>query len=55
MFWYVDWFVREWSQHERFPQEHSPSYERLHDLAYFLFFGESPYESPSALDAPLEP
>ena len=57
-FWYVDWFVREWSTHPSFPREHEQTYyeaayERLHDLAYFLFVGESPYDDPSALETPV--
>jgi hypothetical protein len=45
-FWYLDWFVKDWSMHESFPREHDESYyeaayERLHDLAYWLFVGES--------------
>ncbi len=54
-FCYVSWFVRDWSTHESFPREHPPpyyddAYQRLHDLAYWLFTGTSPYESEDAFD-----
>lgn len=55
-FWYLGWFVRDWSSHPHFPRPHgeayySAAYERLHDLAWWLFFGESPYLKR----APLKP
>ncbi|HET7459682.1 MAG TPA: hypothetical protein VFJ82_00485 [Longimicrobium sp.] len=48
-FWYMDWFVRDWSTHPSFPREHSGEYYEaawllLHDLANWLFIGDSPYE-----------
>ena len=54
-FWYCDWFVRDWSTHEAFPREHEADYyerahARLHDLAYWLFIGESPYTKGSGFD-----
>ena len=56
-FWYLDWFVREWSSHPNFPRPHGEAYYeaaygRLHDLAWWLFMGESPYEGKGPL-APL--
>ncbi len=47
-FWYIPSFVRDWTTHEHFPRVHSPeyyekAYERLDMLAYWFFFGESPY------------
>lgn len=47
-FWHLDYFVKEWSSHPSFPrpygdQYYEEAYERLHDLAYSLFVGESPY------------
>ena len=47
-FWYLDNFVEHWTQHPSFPREHeaeyyASAYKRLHDLAYWLFAGESPY------------
>ena len=47
-FWYVPSFVREWTTHPNFPRVHSAeyyqkAYQRLDDLAYWFFFGESPY------------
>jgi len=58
-YWYLDWYVREWTSHEAFPRPHSSSYyeeayERLHDLAYWLFIGESPYQKGSGF-GPLAP
>jgi hypothetical protein len=55
-FWYLDWFVKHWSTHANFPHEHAPAYyerayERLHDLAFWLFVGESPYEGKQGFDA----
>lgn len=49
-FWYVEGFVRDWSSHANFPREFEDSYyedayERLRDLSYWLFMGESPYEA----------
>ena len=46
-FWYYGYFVQEWSSHPNFPREHPPeyyeaAYERLRDLAYWLFIGQSP-------------
>lgn len=48
-FWYLDHFVEAWSSHPSFARPHGEdyyraAYERLHDLAYWLFVGESPYE-----------
>ncbi len=58
-YWYLDWYVRKWTSHEAFPRPHSSSYyeeayERIHDLAYWLFFGESPYQNGSGF-GPLAP
>lgn len=54
-FWHLDHFVEEWSSHASFPRPHGQqyyedAYERLHDLAYWLFVGESPH-----LDGSLAP
>ncbi|WP_090436669.1 hypothetical protein [Duganella sp. CF458] len=51
-FWFLDHFVKEWSSHASFSrpyerQYYEDAYERLHDLAYWLFVGESPYEDGS--------
>ena len=58
-YWYLDWYVREWTSHGAFPRPHSSSYyeqayQRLHDLAYWLFFGESPCQNASGF-GPLAP
>src|SRR5262249_4631351 len=49
-FWYTERFTREWSAHPDFPRPHGDRYyeaanERLSDLSYWLFIGESPLES----------
>lgn len=48
-FWSTPSFVRDWATHASFPREHAEDYyaqafERLDDLAYWYFLGESPYE-----------
>ena len=57
-FWYASWFIRDWSQHPNFPRPYAAeyyeaAYGRLHDLASWLFTGESPYNDPHAFDEPL--
>ena len=46
-FWFCDTWVKEWSSHPTFPRPDEGYYkiscETLHDLAYMLFTGESPY------------
>lgn len=47
-FWFVSYFVKEWSSHPDFAKSfnnayYEAAYERLGDLAYWLFHGESPY------------
>jgi hypothetical protein len=47
-FWYLSWFVQSWTTHPNFPRPGPPeyydmAYERLSDLAYWCFLGESPY------------
>ena len=54
-FWYVPTFVRDWTTHPNFPQVHAPeyyeqAYRRLDDLAYWYFFGESPYLGNTGFD-----
>ena len=54
-FWYVPWFVRDWTTHESFPRIHAAgyydkAYQRLDDLAYWFFFGESPYEKGTGFE-----
>jgi len=56
-FWFIPRFVRDWTTHENFPREHAAEYyerafERLDDLAYWYFMGESPYEDNTGF-APL--
>ena len=47
-FWYVPFFVRDWTTHPDFPRQHEAkyyqiAYQRLDDLAYWFFIGESPH------------
>lgn len=49
-FWYVSWFVKSWTTNENFPRLYpkayfDESYQRIDDLAYWFFRGESPYLS----------
>ena len=47
-FWFFDTWVKEWTSHPDFPRPEKEYYENsielIHDLAYYLFIGESPYE-----------
>lgn len=48
-FWYLAQFVKDWTTHPNFPKDYSQdyyskSYERLDDLAYWFFMGQSPYQ-----------
>ena len=54
-FWYFSTFVKETSSHPQFrrpyPQGYyQKAYERLEDLAYWFFRGESPYLEGSGFD-----
>src|ERR1700677_3365795 len=54
-FFYVPSFVKDWSSHPNFPRIHPEkyyerAYRRLDDLAYWFFFGESPYEKRHRLE-----
>jgi hypothetical protein len=51
-FWYLNHFVKDWSSHPNFPKPlpheyYEAAYERLYDLSYWLFMGESLYEGGS--------
>jgi hypothetical protein len=53
-FWYLETFVPEWSSHPNFPRPHGDeyydaAYQRLRDLSYWLFVGESVYEGGGPL------
>jgi hypothetical protein len=57
-FWYIGWFTKCWSEHPNFPRPlpaayYAGAYERLHDLAYWLFIGESPYTDDTPFERPL--
>ena len=46
-FWLCDTWVSSWTSHPNFPHPPEDAYRDainlIHDLAYFLFMGESPY------------
>jgi hypothetical protein len=53
-FWYLSHFVKDWTSNASFPKEFSTAYyesafERLYDLAHWLFVGESPYQTDDTL------
>ena len=53
-FWYLEWFVPDWTSHPNFPRPHDQQYyqeacRRLGDLAYWFFVGESPYQGGGPL------
>lgn len=54
-FWYIPSFVKDWVSHPNFPRAYPSDYyerafQRLDDLAYWYFFGESPYERGHELE-----
>ena len=54
-FWYFSWFIRDWTTHPNFPRPEPPQYHaaaltRLDDLAYWYFFGDSPYEAGTGFE-----
>jgi hypothetical protein len=55
-FWYLSFTVRDWTTHDQFPQEHgadyyAQAYQRLDDLAFWFFVGESPYQDDLGFEA----
>lgn len=49
-FWFANHYVKYWTSHPAFPKQlpesyYECAYQRLYDLAYWFFAGESPYES----------
>jgi hypothetical protein len=55
-FWYLSTFVEGCATHDAFPKDEPAEYyekafQRLHDLAYWFFFGESPYLPGSGFEA----
>jgi hypothetical protein len=46
-FWYCDTWIRDWTTHPNFQHPEQPAHdhalELISHLAYFLFFGESPF------------
>jgi hypothetical protein len=54
-FWFVSRFVKHWTEHPNFPRPepqeyHKKALERLDDLAYWFFNGNSPYEEGLGFD-----
>jgi hypothetical protein len=54
-FWYIPRFVREWTTHPNFPKPYpieyyDRAYERLDDLGFWFFFGQSPYVDNTGFD-----
>jgi len=46
-FWYCDTFISDWTRHPnspRPPKDYRDAIELIHNLAYFLFIGKSPYK-----------
>ncbi|HBN74531.1 MAG TPA: hypothetical protein DD473_01670 [Planctomycetaceae bacterium] len=47
-FWFCDTWIRDWTSHSDFPRPDKEAYddaiELIHNLSYFLFTGESPYQ-----------
>jgi hypothetical protein len=45
-FWFCDTWIASWTSHPSFtrPPQHEEALELIHDLAYYYFVGESPYE-----------
>jgi hypothetical protein len=47
-FWCCDTWIRDWTGHPDFPRPPEDAYrdalDIVHDLAYLLFIGESPYQ-----------
>jgi len=48
-FWFCDTWIPDWTSHPNFPRPSEEAYrhaiELIHNLAYFLFIGESPYKN----------
>ena len=54
-FWYIPRFVRDWTSHPNFPkvypgEYYEQAYQRLDDLAFWFFFGQSPYTDVHVFD-----
>jgi hypothetical protein len=57
-YWYLSWYVKSWSEHPSFPRPlpaeyYNAAYERLSDLAYWLFRGVSSSADDAALERAL--
>jgi len=59
-FWYVSWFVRDWTTHPAWAERTAPeqryydaAYERLFMLAAWFFDGDCPYTDPAQGFAPM--
>ena len=54
-FWYIPRFTRDWVSHPSFPRTRSNEYyemafQLLDDLAYWFFFGASPYNDATGFE-----
>jgi hypothetical protein len=54
-FWYVPRFVRDWTTHPNFPkiypiEYYDCAYQRLDDLAFWFFLGQSPHADNDRFD-----
>ena len=57
-FWYASWYVKSWSEHPNFPRPlpaeyYEAAYERLSDLAFWVFTGQCPSTDARTLEKPL--
>ena len=47
-FWFIDTWIGDWTGHPHFPRppeaEHGEAIQLIHDLCFYLFIGESPYQ-----------
>jgi hypothetical protein len=54
-FWFIPLFVKQWTSHPNFPRPEPEQYyekalNRLHDLAFWYFFGASSHDGGSGFD-----
>jgi hypothetical protein len=54
-FWFMSWFVKDWTTHPSFPRPqpreyHEKALKRLDDLTYWFFLGQSPYQNGTGFD-----
>jgi hypothetical protein len=54
-FWFMSWFVKDWTLHPSFPRPqpreyHEKALERLDELAHWFFSGSNPYQEGHGFD-----